>query len=100
MIVGNETLRIEIRNSMEAGEATERFAMLAMRVARGYFASRQMSEVQRQDCLGRFCMRFVRGWHRMTEENPFAYLTGMARFAALDVLTSENRQMEIRNELS
>jgi len=92
--VSREELAAELRASLARGEMTERFAALALRVARGYIWGRPWAGVDKrvlEDAEGHFGLRLVRYWQRITPLNPFAALTGQARWAVLDVRKRHGR---------
>lgn len=82
-------LAAELVKSKAAGQMTERFAALAIDVCKGYFEQRSFhgfpSDV-RDIFQGRFHDRLMKDWRKADpKKNVFSFLTGMARFAGLDV---------------
>jgi len=80
-------LAAELVKSKAAGQMTERFAVLAENIGRGWFAQRSASGWAHavDDVMGLFRLRLMRDWVKADpKRNVFAFLTGMARFSGMD----------------
>lgn len=93
-----DELAKEALTSKEQGQPTERFATLAIHIAKMFYSHNNWgntTESTRAEFLSDFQMRFVLGWEKISEDkNIRSYIKKMARFAALDRLRRNKCRME------
>jgi DNA-directed RNA polymerase specialized sigma subunit len=97
MQVDRTELIAAVAGAHKRGILTERLAVLAMGIARGYLASEKFkgySEADREDIFGAWTVRFVKTWSRLDpEKNCHAYITRGVELAWKDHARSTSRRL-------
>jgi len=90
MMICKVELKHELEQSLEAGMMTERFAVLAEEIVRGYFSQRSMSGYPssvKDEFLSEFRHRIVRHWKKIDPGlNPFSAITQQGKWAGMTVI--------------
>ena len=80
-------LRTELARCRLDVVLTDDMARMAMAVGQRYLGARKWREVRRvvrEEAFSEFLVKLVKGWPRISDRNPFAYLTAMTRSATID----------------
>jgi hypothetical protein len=95
MPIPRADLRAALIDSAQSGRPTEGLARLAMRIARGHLARDEFSgysHSEKDDILGMWTLRFMRGWSRIDpSKNPHAYISRSVKLTAMDYSRSNFR---------
>lgn len=92
-------LRRELATSKRQGMMTNRFAELAVEVARRYYMTERWSGTDADTLMSDFHLRLARNWQKIEEINPRSYLQKMAYFVGLDLLRRDCRRYGRMHEL-
>jgi hypothetical protein len=95
-------LKAELEKSLAAGVMTERFAVLAEEIGRGWYAKRSCSgwAYAVDEVLGGFRVRLMKHWQKIDpERNPYSALTQQMRWAGMD-FNRQQRTRQRREELA
>jgi hypothetical protein len=87
MMICKAELKHELEQSLEAGMMTERFAVLAEEIVRGWYSQRSASGWAHavDDVLGLFRVKLSRHWKKLDpRRNAFAAITQMGRRCGMD----------------
>jgi len=93
--ITKEQLRESYAGCSEAGQLTDRFARLAMEIARGYLQRRapSLQPCEAGEIVSNFSLRLVGRWRKVDPaKNIFSYLTQMTNYAALDYFRKRERE--------